>query len=225
MQSDTVGPRLWCKVRVFWWASSTLRPFEYVQIKLKKNIHHLRVGNKGGWESRFLMHGWAPECCMTMTRCDTKDSDAWSKLNQTPRNEEYGGRLWWGHTRLNRGGIKCNARLQGGYHGNLSSQPRLPQQAPFESHALVVLFVGGKLKIVHQRRKSRRKRFRRRETKKNHHDVTCKLTCRAPRWRLYSGSHGLWWRKRCRWEIGHLRGDSAVSADTSMLSVCLIKFP
>lgn len=100
------------------------------------------------------------------TRCDTKDSDAWSKLNQTPRNEEYSGRLWWGHTRLNRGGIKCNARLQGGYHGNLSSQPRLPQQAHFESHALVVLFVGGKLKIVHQRRKSRRKSFRRRETKK-----------------------------------------------------------
>lgn len=33
-------------------------------------------------------------------------------------------------------------RLQGGYHGNLSSQPRLPQQAHFESHALVVLFAG-----------------------------------------------------------------------------------
>lgn len=81
------------------------------------------------------------------------------------------------------------------------------------STTLVVVFVGGQLTMGHEARKSRRRSFRRGRTKIQHH-WTRSLTCRAPRWHLYLGNHGPWWRMRCRWETGHLNRDSRVSAGT-----------
>lgn len=173
MQIDAVGPRLWCKVRLFGRASPTLRPFEYVQIKALKN------SSTCSFHLRFRMHGWAPECCVTRsemsasarTRCDTKDSDAWSKLNQPPlthpprkRRAQWEAAVRTHKTELRREEVQRTAPRRLSWESFISASVTTTGSL-WKSCPRSFICWGGKLKIVHQRSFNRRERERERERK------------------------------------------------------------
>lgn len=102
--------------------------------------------------------------CERIYKGNTKDSDAWRQLNQNPQNAEDSERLWCGDTRLNWSRIKCSVQFWSVYHLNVWSQPWLPQR--FESHGLVVLFVGGAIKDSTSKKKEQEEKLQYSEEKK-----------------------------------------------------------